>query len=185
MAGFISNEGPEAPSNEAVPVTIVLAVQLVLQVGSDLLVGVHLVQRVLSGIDDFLLELLRDVLNLDDWLHFVGFGCHSPARKLFKLYNIVVSSMMVEKKVRSHVSVEERCFDPGVQRVAATAVRAQRSCDLYFHPRTHTQASRKGEGLRTGEKATVELPDILQAGGTGAVRLEIVNTRISELFADG
>lgn len=76
MSGLVGDKAAEGPAHEAVPVAIVFPVELVLQMGGDLLVGVHLLQRILRDRDDLLLQLLADVLDLDDGLSFVHLSRH-------------------------------------------------------------------------------------------------------------
>ena len=70
MAGFVGDVGAEIPPHEAMPISIVLTIQLVLQVGGDFLDGVHLVQGVLGDQDNLGFHFRVDIFNLDDGLTF-------------------------------------------------------------------------------------------------------------------
>ncbi len=46
MVGFVGDVGSEVPADEGVPVSVVLPVEFVFEVGGDLLYGVHLIECV-------------------------------------------------------------------------------------------------------------------------------------------
>ena len=64
--GLICDVGSEVPADEGVPVAIVLSVEFVLEVGRDLLNGVHFVESVLGDCQYLCLHLGADVLALYD-----------------------------------------------------------------------------------------------------------------------
>lgn len=59
-------------AHDAVPVAIVLPVELVLEVRGDLLGGVHLLQCILGNREYLGLDVRTNVLILDDWLQFLA-----------------------------------------------------------------------------------------------------------------
>lgn len=63
--GLIGHIGAEIPSHEGMPVSIVLSIQLVLQVSGNLLDCMHFVEGVLCDVKNFLLHLGTNVLSLD------------------------------------------------------------------------------------------------------------------------
>lgn len=65
VVGLVGDIAAEVPADEGVPVPVVLAVQLILEVRGDLLDGVHLVQRVLRDCQNLGLHLRTDVLPLN------------------------------------------------------------------------------------------------------------------------
>ncbi len=73
--GFIGNVGSKVSADEAVPVSIILPVEFILEVGGYLLNGVHFVESVSSYGQDLSLHLGTDVFDFDDGFWVFGL-CH-------------------------------------------------------------------------------------------------------------
>ena len=73
--GLVSDVGAEVSSDDAVPGGIVLLVELLLDVGGDVLLDVVLLQSLRSAVYSILLHVLGHVSVLNNCLSFCHFNC--------------------------------------------------------------------------------------------------------------
>ena len=71
MLGFVGDVGSEVASDDAVPGGVVLLVELLLDVGGDVLLDVVFLQRLGRAVDGVLLHLLRHVRVLEHRLRLL------------------------------------------------------------------------------------------------------------------